>query len=126
MPNIETHGPTDTSRAPAAGTYVVPRVDVYEDPDGFVMVADMPGVPPDGLDIQLDRDRLTLHGRVPVAADPPLQHREFALREYYRSFAVADIIDADRISAVLRDGVLRVQLPKAQRAQARRIPVQAS
>jgi len=124
-PNLITrpNGNADPTHGPAPGSYVVPRVDVYEEPTGFVLVADMPGVKPDGLEVQLDRERLTLHGRVPETSRESSQHREFVLRDYYRTFAVADVIDPDRINAVLRDGVLRVELPKAQRAQARRIPV---
>jgi len=122
-PNLVPHPTTDPTRGPAPGSYVVPRVDIYEEPAGFVLVADMPGVKPDGLDVHLDRDRLTLHGRVPERSGESSQHREFVLRDYYRTFAVADVIDPDHINAVLRDGVLRVELPKAQRAQTRRIPV---
>lgn len=122
-PNLVTRPTPDTTRGPTPGSFVVPRVDIYEEPTGFVLVADMPGVKPDGLDVHLDRDRLTLHGRVPDAGPTGSQHREFVLRDYYRTFTVADVIDPDRINAVLRDGVLRVELPKAQRAQARRIPI---
>ncbi|MFN8543147.1 MAG: Hsp20/alpha crystallin family protein [Candidatus Binatia bacterium] len=116
---------TASLRAPSPGSYVVPPVDVYEDDKGFVLVADMPGVRPDGLEIHIDRERLTVHGRVPTQTSA-LRHREFILRDYYRSFAVADVIDTEHINATLKDGILRVELPKAARAQTRRIPIQGA
>lgn len=116
---------TGNLRTPA-GEYVVPPVDVYEDDKHFVLTADMSGVRPEGLDIHLENERLTIHGRVPAATATSPALREFVLRDYYRTFAVADVIDSERISATLRDGILRVELPKAPRAQARRIPIQVN
>jgi len=111
-------------RAPGAGeSYVVPPVDIYETDKGYVVMADMPGVQPDGLDIHVDHDRLTIRGRVPASERTSPQHREFSLHDYYRAFTLAQEIDSDKISATLRDGVLRLELPKAARALARKINV---
>jgi HSP20 family protein len=103
--------------------YVRPAVDIYETDKGHVLLADMPGVPRDGLDIHVENDRLTVRGRVAKAEHAQAQHREFVLRDYYRAFTLADEIDAEHINATLKNGVLRLVLPKSARAQVRKIPV---
>jgi HSP20 family protein len=103
--------------------YVVPAVDIYETEKEYVLLADLPGVRPDGLDVHVERERLTIRGRPSVEDQPKAQYREFALREYYRSFTLAGEIDSEYIRAELRDGVLRLVLPKSSRAQVRRVPV---
>jgi HSP20 family protein len=114
-------------RAPGAGeSYVVPPVDIYETDKGYAVVADMPGVQPDGLDIHVDHDRLTIRGRVTAREQTSPLHREFVLHDYYRAFTLAQEIDSEKISAMLRDGVLRLELPKAARAVARKISVGAA
>ena len=102
---------------------VMPSVDIYETEAGHVLLADMPGVPRDGLDIHIERDRLTIRGRVVATETPRPQHLEFVLRDYYRVFTLADDVDAEHIRATLNDGVLRLELPKSERARARKIPV---
>ena len=103
--------------------HVAPSVDIYETDAEHVVLADMPGVSRDGLDIHVDRDRLTIRGRVGQSGAPQPQHREFSLHDYYRAFTLADDIDTDKISAQLSDGVLRLVLPKSARARVRKIPV---
>ncbi len=111
-------------RAPGTGEpYVVPPVDISETEKSFVVLADMPGVQSDGLDIHVEHDRLTIRGRVSREQRGAPQHQEFVLHDYYRAFTVAEDIDSDKISATLRDGVLRLELPKAPRAQVRKIAV---
>jgi HSP20 family protein len=102
---------------------VTPSVDIYETEAGHVLLADMPGVSRDGLEIHVERDRLTIRGRVVSADTPRPQHREFVLRDYYRAFTLADDVDTEHINATLNDGVLRLELPKSERARARKIPV---
>ena len=111
-------------RAPASSErYVPPPVDIYETDTGYVVLADMPGVSADGLDIHVEHDRLTIRGRVGREPGPTPQHQEFVLGDYYRAFTLADEIDTERIRANLKDGVLRLELPKAAHAQVRKIPV---
>jgi HSP20 family protein len=105
--------------------HVTPSVDIYETDTEHVLLADMPGVSRDGLEIHVDRDRLTIRGRVGQAGAPQPQHREFELHDYYRAFTLADDIETDKISANLSDGVLRLVLPKSVRARVRKIPVSA-
>ena len=102
-----------------------PPIDIYETPDGLVLYADLPGVDSEGLDLQVQDNRLTLFGRVtsyfPQTAQ--LLHQEYHVCDFLRSFILSDEVDHDRIQAKLTNGVLRVELPRAPRAKPRRIEV---
>ena len=105
-----------------------PTVDIFESDDAITVLADMPGVRADGLSIDLREDVLTIDGR--VADDlggkgERLLVREYATGGYRREFRLTNLIDRDRIDASLRDGVLRLTLPKAEAARPRRIEVRA-
>ena len=105
-----------------------PRTDIFEIDDGLVLLADMPGVSPDGVDVTLERQVLTVRGR---AEDSPPQgfspvYREYQPGDYERSFTLSEEIEAERIEASCRNGVLRLFLPKAGPAQTKRIPVKSS
>ena len=87
----------------------------------------MPGVGPDGVEVVADSRTLTVRGRVsrsPTNAE--LEHREFELADYHRAFTLTEDLDTDRISGTLRDGVLRVEIPKSERVQPKKIPVRAN
>ena len=118
--------PAEREAAERAVRTVVPRADIFETDTAFVILADMPGVGPDGVEVVADSRTLTVRGRVsrsPTNAE--LEHREFELADYYRAFTLADDIDTDKISANLSDGVLRLVLPKSARARVRKIPINA-
>lgn len=105
----------------------VPRVDIHESETQVVLVADMPGVDENSVKIDLNGSELTISGRfVPT---PPegytLSYREYGSGNYERSFTLGDTINRDNIEAVVKDGVLRLTLPKAKEAQPRRIQVAA-
>ncbi|MBM3492844.1 MAG: Hsp20/alpha crystallin family protein [Armatimonadetes bacterium] len=104
--------------------YIAPPVDIYETPDGLVLVADLPGVAGDGLDVQVKNDILTISARVQVDSPGTPVYREFELANFYRQFQLADCVDADRISAQLRNGVLELKLPKAEAAKPKTIKVE--
>jgi HSP20 family molecular chaperone IbpA len=108
---------------PAA--YFQPLVDIYETPEELVVVADMPGVGQDGIEIEIEGNQLTLEGHVRPQDYEGLKplHVEYAIGDYYRSFTLGDAIDRDAIKGEMRDGVLTLHLPKAKQARARRIPV---
>lgn len=106
---------------------VAPPADIYENDDGFIIVADLPGVSADCVDIRLDRGELTIHGswsRPELEASPLA--REFRATDFERRFVVPDSIDVDAISAELNQGVLQVRLPKNAAVKPRRIEVRAS
>jgi len=103
-----------------------PPIDIYETNEGLVLYADLPGVNTEGLDLQVQDNRLALFGRV---ADPMdnanMIHQEYQVGDYLRSFILSDEVDHDKITARLNNGVLRVELPRANRPEPRRIEVSA-
>jgi HSP20 family molecular chaperone IbpA len=103
-----------------------PPIDIYESEDGLVLLADLPGVALDTLELQVQNNKLTLFGRVkkPVGEDAELRHCEYHEGDFLRSFILSEEVDYDRIKATLSNGVLKVVLPKAQKAEPRRIEVQ--
>lgn len=104
-----------------------PRVDIHESAEAVHLLADMPGVAADGLEVSVHGDVLTLRGRS-RAQEPEKTHaiwREYAIRDYERSFRLGHAIDSERITAAVKDGVVRVTLPKAAVAQPKRIAVTA-
>jgi len=103
-----------------------PAVDIYDHDEEIVVVADMPGVPGDGVDIDFDRGELTIRGHV----TPPDSEGEYVLEEYQvgdfvRTFTLADSIDPSGISAELKSGVLTLRLPKPSERKPRKIPVKS-
>jgi HSP20 family molecular chaperone IbpA len=104
-----------------------PPIDIYESDDGLVLLADLPGVSVDTLELQVQDNKLTLFGRVkmPVSEDAALRHCEYHEGDFLRSFILSDEVDYDRVAATLNNGVLRVVLPKTQKAEPRRIEVQS-
>ena len=110
------------------GAYFQPAVDIFETNDELVVVADMSGVPPDGLDIHLEGDQLTIEGRVRAEDYEGLKplYVEYGVGGYFRRFTLGEMIDRDGIKAQLKNGVLVLRLPKAERARARKIAVEAA
>ncbi|MFO1127051.1 MAG: Hsp20/alpha crystallin family protein [Rhodospirillales bacterium] len=104
-----------------------PIADIYETKDALVVVLELPGVDADGLNVTLDKRVLTVSGR--TSAGTPkgaaLTLSEYRVADFERSFTLAETIDTDRIEANLKDGVLKVTLPKAGPAPARAIHVNA-
>jgi HSP20 family protein len=104
-----------------------PPIDIHEGPDGLVLEADLPGATEENLFIQLEDNVLSLHARIqsPVPEGARLIHEEYHVSDYYRSFILSDEVDRDRITAEMRNGVLRLTLPKADRARTRRIEIRS-
>lgn len=121
--------PTTTPQAKPdhqAEAALLPPVDVIEDATGISLYADMPGVPRDQVLLRVDGDQLTLEGQMSLPEPQGLtpHHAEVSLNRYRRSFTLSKELDAERVSAEMTHGVLRVRIPKAERAQPRRISVQ--
>jgi len=108
------------------GTYFHPPVDIFETPDELVVVADMPGVQPDGVDVDLEGDELSIEGRVSREDYEGLKplYVEYGVGGYYRKFALGEMVDRAGIKAQLKNGVLVLKLPKAEAARPRRISVE--
>lgn len=104
---------------------VRPRVDVYENDGELLVVADLPGVTKEGIELTVEGRELTLRARREVTPERPLS-AEYRLRDYARSFTLPEDLDVENIQAELSGGVLRVHLPKASARRARRIEVRSS
>jgi HSP20 family molecular chaperone IbpA len=106
----------------------IPRVDIYETDDEIVAVADMPGVNENTIEITLEKNVLTLDGYVePEQSDiHNLAYAEYEVGDYHRRFTLSNEIDRDNIAATVKDGVLRLHLPKSGPAKARKISVKSA
>jgi HSP20 family protein len=105
-----------------------PPIDIHEGPEGLVLEADLPGVSESQLSIQLEDNVLSLHAKVdaPAPEDARVLHEEYRPGNFYRSFILSDEVERSKISAELKNGVLRLTLPKAERAKTRRIEIKTS
>ena len=106
---------------------VAPAVDVFEDANGITLLADMPGVSKEDLEIRLDGETLVVEGAVAPAMPEGMQAlwAEMKVPRLRRTFTLSRELDTTRIEANLKDGVLTVRLPKQAHAQPRRISVTA-
>lgn len=109
------------------GRTFMPAVDIFETEREITLIADMPGVSPDHLDIDLRENTLTLAGDVaaPESAEETHVLQEYETGKYFRQFTLSEVIDQGKIDAKLNDGVLRLSLPKVEKAKPRKITVQA-
>jgi HSP20 family molecular chaperone IbpA len=104
---------------------VLPAVDVFEDAAGITLLADMPGVPREQLELKVEGDALLIEGGVQPLTPEGLEavYAEVRVPRYRRSFTLSRELDAARIEANLKDGVLTLRIPKQAHAQPRRIAV---
>ena len=106
--------------------YMTPAVDIFETADGLTVLADVPGVAKDGLEINVDDKILTIRGNVTLPDQSGLISAEFGMMNYFRQFRLSDEVDQEKIKASLDQGVLTLLLPKAEHAKPKRIEVKAS
>ncbi len=104
--------------------YALPAVDIWEEEDRLVVLADLPGVDKDGLSVQVDKGILTIEGRVKGDGPAGVIRREFTLVPFFRQFRITEAIDPQKIRAALKNGVLRLDLHKAEKAKPRQIRVE--
>jgi HSP20 family protein len=132
--NTQISAKSNKSTAPTTATQpqvnvrtvrAVPRVDILENPDELLLVAELPGVAADQLELKFANDTLTLRGtRQPEISGTPLLGQPVAL-EYSRSFVLPTGLDATRFTAKHLNGLLEVHMPKAASHKARTIAVKA-
>jgi HSP20 family protein len=110
------------------GPLYSPAVDIFENEHAITLLADMPGVKAQDLKIDLRENVLTLTGRAtaPESANEQDVVREYGSGTFFRQFTLAESIDQSKIDAKLADGVLRLELPKVEKAKPRQISVRAS
>lgn len=113
--------PTREERPSAAERFenrptVAPLVDVYEGKDEILVIADVPGTEPEGVNLRLERNELAVHVRRSGKGRP----------DFVRSFLVPRSVDATKIDAALKNGVLTIRLPKSEASRPRQIAVRAA
>ena len=104
--------------------YIQPPVDIYELPEGLVLLADLPGVAPGDLNVRLEDNILTIQAKAHNAVNAEPIYREFELVNFFRQFELSDEVDQEKITARINNGVLILELPKAEKAKPRQINVQ--
>ena len=121
-------GPPQESPASVATgqRQITPPVDIYETAEELVLMADIPGVASEDLEIHVDRNQLTIRGHSRQAASDGAASREYELGDYCRQFELSDTVNLDEITAELKHGVLLLHVPKAPAAKPRRIAVQVN
>lgn len=113
------------TQAPEQTRFVAPEVNIFETRDGYVLEAEMPGVPREGLELTLEGNEITIVGRKrhePVAGE--ILMRESTEANFKRVFELDPAIDTSRISARMDQGVLTLTLPKSEKVKPRRIQVE--
>ena len=109
-----------------SGRCFIPPTDIIDKEDRITVLADMPGVDQTSIDITLENNVLTIQGCVKEEnpENYTLVHSEYQVGDYYRSFTLSDTIDQDKIKAKYENGILRLELPKAEKAKSRKIEIQ--
>lgn len=107
------------------GDFYLPATDIYETADALTVVMDVPGVDRDNIDVDLDKNRLTVTARIGVERYSELQpaYTEYNVGHFTRSFQLSSVVDQGKINARVADGVLTLTLPKVEEATPRRIKV---
>lgn len=107
---------------------LLPPVDVIEDASGITLLADLPGVPKDKLNLQLEAGSLTIEGEVSLNTPEGLEsgHAEVRLPRYRRVFTLSKELDSEKASAEFKNGVLKLRIPKAEHVQPRKIEIKVA
>lgn len=118
--------PISRAELTRSGQFYRPNVDIAEGADELVVFADMPGVRSEDIDIDFKEGLLTIHGKVQLRQPEGTNYlfNEYGLGDFHRTFQVSEQIDAGRINASYKDGVLTLRLPKLERVKPRKIAVQ--
>lgn len=116
-----------TTERTKPGALYIPNVDICEDKDSLVLYADVPGAGEGDIKVTLENDILTIEAK--VAPEKRDMHRlvyaEYGIGDFYRSFTITEAVDRDKIEARLKDGVLKIILPKAEASKPKQIRIQA-
>lgn len=120
--------PLATSRegTRAQERYILPPVDIYETSESLVLIADLPGVSKEDLNLRVDNNVLTLQGKSSHAASGEAIYREYELVNFFRQFELSEQVDQEKIAADFKQGVLTLHLPKVEKSKPRQIEVKVS
>ncbi len=103
--------------------FMVPPVDIFETDASLTVIVDLPGVQKKDVDIKVDQDILTIKGNVRYVQPKDVVREEFRLLDFFRQFQLSEEVDREKISAESNNGVLTIQLPKAEKAKPQQIKV---
>ena len=106
--------------------YVQPPVDIYDTPEGLVLLADLPGVAQNDLEVRLENNILTIQGKAQHTLTSEPISREYELGNFFRQFELSEQVDQGKIAARFQHGVLTLQLSKAEKAKPRQIAIQVA
>ena len=105
---------------------ITPVVDIYENDDEILLHADLPGVAKDNINVNIDNGKLELSGLRKLESKGVATWQELGEVEYQRTFSVPQTIDVSKVNAELKNGVLKLHLPKAEAAKPRQIEIKAA
>jgi HSP20 family protein len=121
---VQTNGHRGSDPMARSSVWFTPRFDVCEDVNEYVLMGDLPGVAPEGLEVTFENQELSIYGRVtPRYAEARCFAGEYGVGDFRRTFTIGELVDAEGITAELKDGVLMVHLPKRPEAKPRKIEV---
>jgi len=118
--------PAAQEKTRSEARYVAPPVDIYEEDDGLVVIADLPGANRDSISVNVENGILTLQAAAQNEAPGDPVYREFEFVNFFRQFELSEQVDIEHITAHLNNGVLTLRLPKAEQAKPRKIDVKVS
>ena len=121
--NPQEKSPASREETRSQEQYITPPVDIYETAEGLVVTADLPGVAKEGLDVRVENHLLTIRSKAAHIGSGEPVYREYGLVNFFRQFELNERVDASKISAELKNGVLTLNLPKAEEAKPRKIEV---
>lgn len=133
MNDLRTQAPAAPKKAETTGTRysdaaLMPPVDVFEDAGGITLYADLPGVPRDKLNLQVEAGTLTIDAEIDLTLPEGLQtsHTEVGLGRFHRNFTLSPELDTEKVRAEFVNGLLTLHIPKAEHAKPRRIEISTS
>ncbi len=123
----KTESTTATEKIRNVKTFI-PRVDIYETKESIFLIADMPGVDEKTVEVELEKNILTITGWTQDSKlkDHSILYSEYEAGDYERSFTLSDEIDREKINATVKQGVLRLELPKAEKVKPKKIAIKAT
>ena len=126
--NTEMTRDGDSQVGSDAGMALLPPADIWEGSDRIVLHLDMPGVSKDRLTIRADKESLVVEGQVQIEMPAKMEalYADVGSTRYHRSFVLSPDLDTDAIEAILKDGVLTLQIPKREEVRPRRIAVRTA
>jgi HSP20 family protein len=122
---VEQQAPAVQEATRAEDRHIAPPVDIFEDKDGLVVVADLPGATTEALDVRVDQGVLTIEARTGHVAPGTPIHREYQLVSFFRQFQLPERVSVAQIGADLKNGVLTLHLPWAPEVRPRSIQVKS-